>query len=58
MTYQRPAVVELPPELDKKATELHARMAVYIDNFIYKPKEERDDARIYEYLYRINDILV
>lgn len=57
MTYTRPATVWLPPELDKKAKDLHARMAVYIDNFIYKPREERDDAKIYEYLYHITYML-
>ena len=57
MIYRRPATVELPPELDKKAKEVHARMAVYIDNFIYRPKEERDDSRIYEYIYHISYML-
>ena len=56
-SYKRPAEVWLPPELDNKAKEVHARMAVYIDNFIYKPKSERDDAKIYEYLYHITYML-
>lgn len=55
--YKRPLTVELPPELDKKAKEIHARMAVYIDNFVYKPREERDDAKIYEYIYHITYML-
>lgn len=57
MMFQRPASVWLPPEVDKKGKELHARMAIYIDYYKYKPKEERNDALIYEYLYHISYML-
>ena len=56
-SYTRPVEVWLPPELDKKAKEVHARMAVYIDHYIYGPKNERDDAKIYEYIYHITYML-
>ena len=56
-SYSRPASVWLPPELDGKAKELHSRMAVYIDYYKYKPANERDDAKIYEYLYHISYML-
>ena len=56
-TYKRPTKVDLPPELDSKATDLYARMAVYIDANIYKPEEERDVARLYEYIYHITYML-
>lgn len=53
MTYTLPAKVPLPPELDKKAKNIHARMAVYFDNHIYDDPEERDDTLLYQYLYHI-----
>lgn len=57
MTFQRPDYVWLPPEVDKKGKELHARMAIYIDYYKYKPKEERNDSLIFEYLYHISYML-
>lgn len=57
MTFKRPQSVWLPPELDKKAKELHARMAVYIDHYMYKPQKERDDLLIYQYIYHITYML-
>lgn len=53
MTYSLPTEVWLPPELDKKAKNIHARMAVYFDANIYKPKEERNDTLLFQYLYHI-----
>jgi len=54
MTYQRPTSVWLPPELDKKATDLYARMSVYVDNFIHKDdKTEGEISKLYEYIYHI-----
>ena len=53
MTYQLPLKVCLPPELDDKATNIHARMAVYFDNNIYNAPEDRDDDLLYQYLYHI-----
>lgn len=57
MTFNRPKSVELPVDLDHKATELHARMSVYIDHYAYKPRDQRDDAKIYEYIYHISYML-
>lgn len=53
MTFSMPSEVWLPPELDKKAKNLHARMAVYFDANIYKPAEERNDTLLFQYLYHI-----
>ncbi len=53
MTYSLPSEVWLPPELDKKAKNIHARMAVYFDANIYKPEEERNDTLLFQYLYHI-----
>ena len=53
MTYQRPTSVWLPPEYDDKAKNLHARMALYFDLFVYKPEGERNDTLLYQYLYHI-----
>lgn len=53
MTFKRPDHVWLPEEVDKKGKELHARMAIYIDYYKYKPRDQRDDALIFEYIYHI-----
>ena len=54
MTYQRPNSVWLPPELEGKATDLYARMCVYVDNYIHKEdKTEKEIATIYEYIYHV-----
>ena len=53
MTYNRPTHVDLPPEYDKKATNLYSRMALYFDLYIYNDPENRDDERLYQYLYHI-----
>lgn len=53
MTYNLPSKVPLPPELDKKAKNIHTRMAVYFDAHIYDEPEKRDDALLFQYLYHI-----
>lgn len=53
MTYRLPEKVYLPPELDGKAKNIHARMAIYFDNNIYKNPDERDDSTLYQYMYHI-----
>lgn len=53
MTYNLPSKVPLPPELDKKAKNIHTRMAVYFDAHIYDEPEKRDDTLLFQYLYHI-----
>lgn len=53
MTFNLPNQVYLPPELDGKAKNIHTRMALFFDNNIYKPAEERNDTLLYQYLYHI-----
>lgn len=53
MKFNLPSTVYLPPELDGKAKNLHARMAIFFDNNIYKEPEDRNDTLLYTYLYHI-----
>lgn len=51
MTYNLPKNIPLPPELDNKAKGVYSRMAVAFDNEFYT--ENRDDTKLYQYLYFI-----